>query len=253
MSFEVAAAAYDRFMGRFSVPLAALFAAHVGARAGQTALDVGCGPGALTEELVARLGPQAVRAIEPSESFVAAIRERLPQVDVRCGVVEALPFPDDSFDLTAAQLVVHFMADPVLGISEMARVTRADGVVAACVWDHSAGGSGPLTTFWRAARDLDPGAEDESGRVGAHEGDLIALFEDAGMRRVEPAKLTVSIGFPSLADWWEPFTLGVGPAGSYVASLDARRRHDLQAHCAQLLPAAPFVIEASAWAALGRP
>ncbi len=253
MNFEIAAGAYDRFMGRFSVPLAALFAAHAGARAGQTALDVGCGPGALTEQLVARLGSPAVRAIEPSESFVAAIRGRLPQVDIRRGVAEALPFPDDSFDLTAAQLVVHFMADPVLGISEMARVTRAEGVVAACVWDQSADGGGPLATFWRAARDLDPAAPDTTGRVGAHEGDLLALFEAAGMRRVEAAKLTVSVGFPSFADWWEPFTLGVGPAGNYVTSLDARRRQDLQARCAQLLPAAPFVIEASAWAALGHP
>jgi ubiquinone/menaquinone biosynthesis C-methylase UbiE len=77
VSFEVAATAYDRFMGRFATPLAAAFAEHVGARAGQTALDVGCGPGALTEELAARLGAQAVMAIDPSESFVAAVRERV--------------------------------------------------------------------------------------------------------------------------------------------------------------------------------
>jgi SAM-dependent methyltransferase len=113
VSFEVAAAAYDRFMGRFAVPLAALFAARVGAGAGQTALDVGCGPGALTEQLVARLGAAAVTAIDPSESFVSAVRERLPEVDVRRGVVEALPFADGSFDLTLAQLVVHFMSDPL--------------------------------------------------------------------------------------------------------------------------------------------
>jgi SAM-dependent methyltransferase len=252
VSFEVPATAYDRFMGRFATPLAALFADHIGARAGQTALDVGCGPGALTEELVARLGPTAVTAIDPSQSFVAAIRERLPAVDVRCGAAEALPFPDSSFDLAAAQLVVHFMSDPVAGISEMARVTHPDGVVAACVWDQSVGGSGPLDTFWRATRELDPEAADESGRAGTLEGQLVAIFEEAGLRRAEPAKLTVNVGIASFADWWEPFTLGVGPAGSYVETLDAQRRNALRVRCSELLPDGPFVVEASAWTALGR-
>jgi SAM-dependent methyltransferase len=251
VSFEVAPAAYDRFMGRFATPLAALFAAHAGARAGQRALDVGCGPGALTEELAARLGSAAVVAIDPSESFVAAVRERLPEIDVRCGVVENLPFPDNSFDLTVAQLVVHFMSDPTAGISEMARVTREGGVVAACVWDQSAGGSGPLAVFWRAVRDLDPDTPDESERTGTQEGQLVTLFRGVGLRRVEPAKLTVRIGFSSFADWWEPFTLGVGPAGSYVESLDARRRGALQARCEELLPQAPFTIDAAAWTAVG--
>ena len=252
MSFEVAATAYDRFMGRFAVPLAALFAARVGARPGQTALDVGCGPGALTEQLVARLGAAAVTAIDPSESFVSAVRERLPAVDVRRGVVEALPFPDDGFDLTLAQLVVHFMSDPAQGIAEMARVTRSGGVVAACVWNETPGGDGPLAAFWQAVGDLDPAAADESERTGSHEGQLVALFEDAGLRQVEPAKLTVRVGFSSFDEWWEPFTLGVGPSGAYVATLDAQGHAALRARCAQLLPHAPFFIEASAWTALGR-
>lgn len=251
MSFEVGAGAYGRFMGRYSEPLAAQFVTLVGARAGQRALDVGCGPGALTEELVARLGAQAVAAIDPSEPFVAANRARLPHVDIRSGMVEALPFPDDSFDLALAQLVVHFMADPEVGLSEMARVTRPDGLVAACVWDH-AGGCGPLAVFWRAVRDLDPAAPDESELAGAREGHLVELFENAGLRRVESAKLTVRVGFTTFRDWWEPFTLGVGPAGDYVASLAAQRRDELQAHCAELVPHAPFDIEASAWTALGR-
>jgi len=251
MSFDVGAPAYDRFMGRFSRPLAAKFAALVGAGAGQRALDVGCGPGALTEELVARLGPAAVSAIDPSEQFVAAIRTRLPDVDVRHGFAEALPFDDDSFDLAMAQLVVHFMRDPQAGLSEMARVTRADGVVAACVWNH-AGGSGPLSLFWHAVRDLDPAAPDESDMAGAREGQLVELFDRAGLWSVEPATLTVQVNFATFHDWWEPFTFGVGPAGSYVAALDPARRDALQAHCAELLPQAPFDLEASAWTALGR-
>jgi trans-aconitate methyltransferase len=251
MSFDVGASAYDRFMGRFSRPLAAEFAALVGASTWQRALDVGCGPGALTEVLVARLGSPAVSAIDPSEQFVTAVRSRLPDVDVRRGVAEALPFENDSFDLAMAQLVVHFMRDPLAGLVEMARVTRPEGLVAACVWDH-AGGGGPLSLFWRAVRDLDPAAPDESDLAGAREGQLVALFEQAGLRLVEPVTLRVRVNFATFDDWWEPFTFGVGPAGSYVAALDPVRRDALKERCAELLPQPPFDLDASAWTALGR-
>lgn len=157
VSFNVTADAYTRFMGRFSEPLAVEFVERAGVREGQRALDVGCGPGALTTQLVYRLGANAVSAIDPSAAFVAAIRARLPAVDVRCGAAEHLPFHDDSFDLTLAQLVVHFMADPVRGLREMSRVTRPGGLVAACVWDL-AGDGGPLAAFWRAARPRSGGA-----------------------------------------------------------------------------------------------
>ncbi len=142
MTFNVAADAYGKFMGQYSEPLAVPFADAAGVRAGQRALDVGCGPGALTAQLVERLGADAVSAIDPSPPFVAAMRERFPAVDVHAGVAEMLPFPDDDFDLALAQLVVHFMDDPVAGLREMARVTRPGGSIAACVWDH-AGGGGP--------------------------------------------------------------------------------------------------------------
>src|SRR5579871_4416570 len=101
--FTVAAEAYDRFMGRYSVPLAPLFCEFAEIAAGQRALDVGCGPGALTAELAERLGPASVCAVEPSEPFVAAARERHPGVDVRHGVAEELPFPDGEFDAALAQ------------------------------------------------------------------------------------------------------------------------------------------------------
>ena len=251
MSFAVAADAYGRFMGRYAEPLAVQFVELAGVRAGQQALDVGCGPGALTAELVQRLGSAAVCAIDPSEPFVAAAQARFPAVDVRLGVAEHLPFPDDSVDLALAQLVVHFMTDPVAGLTEMARVTRPGGVVAACVWDH-AGDSGPLATFWRAVHELDPDAPGEADLAGAREGHLAQLSEAAGLAQIEPTKLTVRVGFTSFEDWWEPFTLGVGPAGAYVARLDEPKRDALRARCAQGLPSSSFEIAASAWCVRAR-
>jgi len=161
-----------------------------------------------------------------------------------------LPFEDDSFDLAVAQLVVHFRTDSVTGLSEMTRVTRPGGRIAACVWDH-AGGAGPLSVFWRAVAEVDPEAHDESGLAGAREGHLAELFERAGLHDVESEVLTVRAGFATFTDWWEPFTLGVGPAGAYVAQLDGPRREELRARCAELAPTAPFDITASAWTAVG--
>lgn len=251
MSFDVGADAYARFMGRYSEPLASEFLAVMGIQDAQQALDVGCGPGAMTAELVGLLGSPAVSAIDPSEPFVEAVRARFPDVDVRRAAAEHLPFGDDRFDVAVAQLVVHFMADPVAGLTEMARVTRSGGLVAACVWDH-AGGAGPLSLFWRAVSEVDPLARDESGLAGAREGHLAELFDRAGLTDVECTVLQVRAGFATFADWWDPFTFGVGPAGAYVAQLDEKQRHELRARCAELAPVAPFEITASAWTALGR-
>src|SRR5437764_7109845 len=156
-------------MGRYSEPLAPRFADFARVAPGQHVLDVGCGPGALTAELVRRLGADAVWAVDPSESFVAAARARHPGVGVEQASAESLPFADRRFDASLAQLVVHFMADPVEGIRELGRVTRANGVVAACVWDHGTG-RGPLSLFWETARELEPEVEDESGLAGKRQG-----------------------------------------------------------------------------------
>ena len=190
MSFTGGADAYDRFMGRYSSLLAPSFADFAGIAPGQLALDVGCGPGALTAELVARLGSASVSAVDPSESFVAAARERHPGVIVERAAAEELPFGDDTFDVALAQLVVHFMEDPIAGLREMARVTRAGGVVAACVWDH-AGGLGPLSVFWDAARELDHDVDDESTLAGAREGHLAQLVGSAGLHEIEENTLSV--------------------------------------------------------------
>ncbi|MDP9276001.1 MAG: class I SAM-dependent methyltransferase [Chloroflexota bacterium] len=250
MSFAVSADAYDLYMGRYSARLAPQFADYAGVRSAQTVIDIGCGPGALTSELIDRLGPTNVFAIDPSESFVAAVRERFPGVDARLAAAERLPFPDKAFDAALAQLVVHFMSDAVAGLREMARVVRKAGVVAACVWDH-AGGQGPLSVFWRAARELDPDVEDQSLLAGTRAGHLAELFVKAGLRGVKDTALVATVVHTSFEEWWGPFTLGVGPAGAYASRLDADGRAALMERCRELLPPAPFEVAARAWTARG--
>ena len=223
MSFEVAAEVYARFMGRFAEPLADQFVEFAGVSPGLSALDVGCGPGALTERLVGRLGADHVAGVDPSAPFLEAVAARCPGVELRAGTAEQLPFADAGFDHTLAQLVVHFMSDPQAGLREMGRVTVPGGTVSACVWDH-AGGSGPLSEFWAAVREMDPGAPDESGLPGARE----VLYQSCGV-------------------WGAPSGGGGAPAGPHVAALDDVRRAELADRCRARLPEPPFEVEATAW------
>ncbi|MCU1514357.1 MAG: Methyltransferase type 11 [Microbacteriaceae bacterium] len=243
--------AYGQFMGRFSEPLAAQLASTIAARPGQRALDVGCGTGALTARFVDVLGVESVRAIDPSPPFIERMHERFPDLDSQVASAESIPFEDQSFDIAAAQLVVHFMTDPVAGIREMARVTRPGGTVAASVWDHG-GDTSPLALFWKAAKRFDHTAKDGSELAGATEGHLQQIFVDAGVTEVLGMLSTVRVEFTSFDEWWQPYLLGVGPAGEYVNTLDADAIVGLRAECARLLPDGPFGVDASAWVAIGR-
>lgn len=249
MTFAVAADAYDRFMGRYSTLLAPRFLdfAHV---ADGPVLDVGCGPGALTGVLVERFGADEVAGADPSAPFVVAARERHPGVRVEEAPAERLPFAVDEFAASLAQLVVHFMADPIAGLGEMARVTRPGGVVAACVWDL-AGDRSPLGPFWAAARRLDPEVVDESRLAGAREGHLAELFEAAGLREVHDGVLEVTVEHASFEEYWEPFTLGVGPAGAYLVSLDEDLQAAIRERCRESFAGEPIVIPLRAWTARG--
>lgn len=247
----VSADDYDRFMGRYSKPLAREFARFAGVEVGSTALDVGCGPGALTDELVRILGPESVGAIDPSPEFVEAVRDRHPAIEVHVSTAEAIPHPAGSFDVTLAQLVVHFMTDPVGGLAEMRRVTRGGGSIAACVWDFTRDQT-PLTVFWEAALTLNPDIATEVSMPGAQEDDLRDLFAAAGIEDIAADAVEVDVIHQDFEEWWEPFTLGVGPAGAYVASLAPSDQEDLEQAARERLPEGPFTLTSRAWAVRGR-
>jgi SAM-dependent methyltransferase len=257
VSFAVAAEAYDRFVGRYSYALCDALAERAALAPGVSVLDVGAGSGVGTRRLVEIAGPGRVAAVDPSEPFVAALRERFPEADVRQGVAESLPFEDDSFDAALALLVVNFMADPAAGVAEMRRVTRPGGTVAACVWDYG-GEMQLLGRFWDAVEELDPtgsGDADERSRMPyRREGELAGLLRDAGLDDVEDGAIVVSAEYESFEDLWEPYTAGVGPAGAYAVSLPADRQEALKALYRERLeaPEGPFSLTARAWYATGR-
>ena len=250
MTFDVSGDAYDTFMGRFARVLAPAFADFSGVHSGLTVLDVGCGSGILTEELARRLGGGSVAAADPSP-LVEACAARVPEADVRTAPAEALPWADESFDAALAQLVLHFLEKPVVGVAEMRRVVRAGGVVAACSWNFPE--MTLLQTFWQAAREVVPSAPGEALQFGTlHE--LAELGREAGLESIETARLDVSAGYQSFDDLWSSFELGVGPAGEFCTSLGPEMRKGLRAEYRRRLGdlSGSFTLSARAWAVRGQ-
>lgn len=253
-TFQVTGEAYDAFMGRYSGPLALLFADAAGVAPGMAALDLGCGPGALTGVLVDRLGAGAVSACDPSAPFVDACAVRHPDVDVRLGAAGAIPFHDDTFDAVMAQLVLHFVSDPLRAAAEVRRVLRPGGLVAACVWDSSEGMQ-MLRHFWDAALTVDPDAPDEARTLAfSRAGEIPELLAAAGFHDVSETTLTVTSTYADVEELWSGFLAGIGPAGSYCLSLSEQDRAEVRAALSQRLgsPVAPFTLDAVAHCAVGR-
>ncbi|HEV7882648.1 MAG TPA: class I SAM-dependent methyltransferase [Solirubrobacteraceae bacterium] len=255
-TFRASAEAYDRHVGRYGPQLAEALVGFAGVEPAMRALDVGCGPGALTAALVARLGAPNVDAVDPSEPFVQACRARLPEVNVRVGGAEALPFAEETFDAVLSQLVVNFMHDAVAGVREMVRVTRPGGVVASCVWDY-AGEMTLLRAFWDSARDVDPSraaAADEGAVMRwCGEDELAELWSAAGLRDVCAASLVVTAAYSGFEDLWSPLLTGVAPSGAFCASLDEDRRAAVHDAYRDRLGVGdePFELSARAWAVTG--
>ena len=249
--FQAPAEHYDRFMGRYTPSLATALADAAGIEPGMRVLDVGCGPGGLTRELAARLGPGNVAAIDPAPQFAAACRDRNPGADVRTGVAEHLPWPAAHFDATLSSLVIGFLTDPAQGVREMARVTRPGGIVAACMWDTTTGGMTMLRIFWTAVRQIEPTAPGESTMAGTSNGDIARRLRHAGVQDVTSGALTSHAAYAGFDDFWQPLTLAVGPAGHYLRGLQAVQQAAVRDACRAQLPDGPFTLPARAWYARG--
>jgi ubiquinone/menaquinone biosynthesis C-methylase UbiE len=241
--FDVSEAAYDNFMGRYSVRLAPVFADFAGIEAGQRVLDVGAGTGALAVELARR--DADVAAAEPAPTFVAALRARLPSVDVRQAGAENLPWPDASFDAALAQLVVTFMSDAPAGVAEMRRVVRPGGVVAVCMWDHE--GMEMLGAVNRTQRALDPSQSTPEQRTLYRSRKTI---EDLIGKGAQTELLEVESEYAGFDELWGTVVDGAGPAGVWAKSLDDEQRAAAREELYRQVdsPTGAFTLTGRAWA-----
>ncbi len=254
--------AYEAYMGRWSRLVAAAFVAWLDRPADGRWIDVGCGTGALTSEILTATDPASVLGVDPSDAFLAVARERVadPRVRFVVGGGEAIPAEADAADTTVAGLALNFAPDPQAMLADMRRVTVVGGTVALYVWDY-AEGMEMLRRFWAAAVALDPaaqaldqtsGAVDERSRFAICAPDpLRRLATAAGLSAIEVRAIEVPTVFRDFDDFWGPFLGGTGPGPSYVASLDPDRQAALAAHLRATLPTdadGSIPLSARAWA-----
>lgn len=244
--FDVSETSYDNFMGRYSMRLAPAFADFAGVQTGQKVLDVGAGTGALTAELVRR-GAE-VAAADPSPLFVAALERRLPEVEVRSAAAEELPWPDESFDVALAQLVLAFMRDAPSGVAEMRRVVRPGGVVAACMWDRQ--GMDMLAAVHRAQVAITPTETTEARTRYRSREEIEGLFAGDDFTDVRTTLLEVEREYSGFDEFWDALADGAGPAGAWVKALDDETRAKArdEVHRQVGAPSGAFTLHGRAWA-----
>jgi SAM-dependent methyltransferase len=248
---------YEQLMGRWSVRLAPLYADFAQLRDVSPILDVGCGTGALIKTIASVAPKSKIVGIDPAQSFVDYARTQFDDARITFQIEDAtrLPFPSAVFGQTLSLLVMMFVPQPEKAAGEMRRVTRPGGTVSACTWDRD--GLEVASVFWEEAVRLDPGADARSQRPkhSNREGQLMALWEGAGLENVKETVITMHLPFVSFDDFWEPHLKGVAPQGAYVASLSEERRDALQQGLRKRLLGdrhdGPFALHAKALAVRG--
>ena len=253
------AVAYERFMGRWSRLLAPLLVDFTGVPDSGRMLDVGSGTGSLAFSIAERRAKSQVLGIDPSKEYVAYANSKSPfpdRVTFQVGDAQQLSFPDAAFYASLSLLVFNFIPDPGKALREVRRVTRPNGRISAAVWDYGEG-MRMLRVFWDAAAGIDPkaGTHDEKHMPLCRAGELAQLWKQAGLESVRQAPLDIRMRFDSFSDYWDPFLLGQGPAGTYAKSLDGDRLQSLRSEVKRRLPITaddkPFTLSARAWAVRG--
>ncbi len=249
------AGAYERFMGRWSRELARVFVLWLGVPATRHWLEVGCGTGALTSQILEVGRPASVVATDSSEQFIMHTRSafRDHRVQFLTATADNLPTTLKGYDVVVSSLVLNFLPDPTAALREMRSRAAEDGIVAACVWDY-AGEMQFLRWFWDAAVELDLTARqyDEGERFPiCSPSALEAAFQQAGFSRVRVEALEIVTHFQSFDDYWSPFVGGPGPAPGYLSSLSAQGQQDLERRLEAMLPRnedGSIALTARAWA-----
>lgn len=230
---------YEYFMGRWSKRMAPVFLQWLNFPYHSRWLDLGCGTGALSEAITTAARPEHLYCIDPSAEFLAKAKERhLQNASFLIGSASHIPIPDATVDIVVSGLALNFFPDLPAAFSEIKRVLKPDGTIAAYVWDY-AGKMEFLRVFWDAAQAIDTAAYqlDEGNRFAiCNTESLQEAFSTAGFSNIKSSCLDVDTAFKNFADYWDPFLGGQGPAPTYLASLSAVKQEQLKAAIQQQLP-----------------
>lgn len=252
--------AYDAYMGRWSRRIAPRFLDLLEVPQALEWLEVGCGTGALSAAVLDRYSPSSLIAIDSSPAFIEQVQAKVQdaRASFQVGDAQALSLASASRDAVVSALCLNFVPDRLGALAEMGRVARPGSTVAFYVWDYPGGGLEFLRRFWQAAAALDPPAAElaEDRRFSfCTSRDLTDLADTAGLRDVRCRPIEVETVFEDFEDYWQPFTLGAGPAPGYCASLTPMARERLRDRLQETLPhdtAGRIPLMARAWAVTSR-
>lgn len=229
--------AYERFMGRWSRLVGESFLEWLDAPRGLRWLDVGCGNGAFTEELIARCAPAAVTAIDPSEDQLAYGRTRAgaERADFRVGDAQKLTFDDGSFDIAVMALVISFLPNPEKAIVEMTRVVRHGGWVATYMWDVPGGGV-PCDPIYVALESMGmTSVRPPNAGISKREA-MQKAWEKAGLSSIETWSIRIPISYSSFDEFWDSNTVPIGPQGKLIDGMSKSAREELRTSVRKRLP-----------------
>lgn len=212
--------AYEWQMGRWSRRAGATFIEWLNLPTGLRWLDVGCGNGAFTEELIGRCTPAAVAAIDPSEGQIAYARTRTGAAvaDFRTGDAQALPFADNNFDVAVMALAISFVPDPAKAVAEMARVVKPGGWVATYMWDTLNGGA-PGDPIYAGAEAIGLTRPHLPSAKASQQDTMRELWQTAGLRSVETRMIRTPVEYADFDEFWDSNTVPGGVPGRFVRSL----------------------------------
>jgi ubiquinone/menaquinone biosynthesis C-methylase UbiE len=247
---------YERMMGRWSKLAGRIFLDWLDPPKNLNWIEVGCGNGAFTEELIARGAPRAVSAVDPSPGQLDFARTRLAAklAQFSLGDALALPFPDRSFDAAAMALVITFVPDAAKAIAEMARVVKPGGLVATYMWDTQGGGV-PLAPIEAALKFLGKSAPVRPSGAASQRDTMQALWQATGLQSIETRVIRIPIAYSSFDDFCESNIVPIGPAGQLISTMSPGEVEQLKARLREQLPIGPdgrIAYEAFANAVKGR-
>jgi SAM-dependent methyltransferase len=229
---------YERYMGRWSRAVGQKFLDWVTPPNNARWLDVGCGTGAFSELIAKRCAPQSISGIDPSPEQIAYATKAIPTADFRVGSADALPFPDDAFDVVASALVLHFLPDRIKALREMRRVARPGAIVAGYTWQRTASEAfAPYAPMKKAIQAA--GAEFISSPLvpEANPTGLSDTLRQCGFTDFTVDTIKVSYSYENFADYWDTMALAFSPTGKSMAAMTEEGRAKLRAHMMKALPA----------------
>ena len=248
--------AYERMMGRWSRLVGEAFLEWLDIPKDLRWLDVGCGNGAFTEEVIARCAPSAVIAIDPSDDQLAYARTRhgAKTAEFQVGDAQRLAFDAGSFDVAVMALVISFLPAPALAAAEMARVVRPGGWVATYMWDLPGGGV-PVNPIYKAIESLGFGSALPPNPEASRRDVMQELWQQSGLVSVGTRVIRIQVAYSDFDDFWRSNTVPIGPQGKLIESMSTSAREQLRTHLREQLPIASngrIVYESFANAVKGR-